>query len=70
MNVTIDPEKCTCCWKCMHKCSGGCFSCDTHGFLCEEVGNIKFDGTNCIDCMACTEPDFCPNNAVEVEVVK
>lgn len=60
MNVTIDQDKCTECGDCRYNCEGGCFY-----FY---HGSIKFDDTNFIGCMACTESDFCPNDAVEVEV--
>ena len=62
MKVTIDQEKCTECGDCRYNCDGGCFY-----FY---HGSIKFNGKDCIDCMACTEPGFCPKGAIEVEVTE
>jgi ferredoxin len=60
MNVTIDPDKCTLCEQCVTKCAGG-------AFIPWMMQPTEFKSENWIDCMACTEPDFCPNNAVEVK---
>ena len=59
MKVTIDQDKCTSCGDCINKCAGNLF-------FASWDGSVQIAG-HCIDCMACTEPDFCPQGAVEVE---
>lgn len=67
MNVTIDTKKCTGCLMCKDKCSGSAFRINSSVAVLAIGLKVRFDESGCIDCMACTEPGFCPSNAVEVE---
>ncbi len=49
----INPDKCTCCGKCIDLCSFNAIS-----------SSIKIDGIKCEGCSVCAH--FCPENAVEM----
>jgi ferredoxin len=70
MNVTIDPDKCRGCLECVLKCAGEALTPKKAVTVISKRVRYAYRPTfnvfNCIDCMACTEPGFCPNNAIEV----
>jgi len=54
--VTIDPEQCMLCGRCVDNCSYGVYR--------MEDGKIKINSRNCVACHRCTA--FCPRDAISI----
>ena len=63
LQIKFDPDKCTGVWQCYDVCPVGCWTPDYENRVA-----IFHDPQLCIACGACVLQ--CPENAIELEVIK